>query len=288
MPAEKRITEKLLLRHDTELHRQAGVEHGNVERRQMVGSIDGRLRRANVVESLDAHANQGRLQDHARPGAREPVLYAPFAIRQRREQRERPQHSRVQIDHRREKQIRTQTAQQRAPARFATFDLWFRIRHRVMPEYPSRTWPRRPERWSLSLRLVPAVCCPGACGRARWAPSPRRKAAFLYARPLAAVRWWWPLAGWRPWSRSPAGQWETVSLPSPRAPCRAWRRRPGSIRVREKSPTAPNAEPRRQPDCAPHPAPSRADGSPPMAAAPGNGPASGSGEFPAPFAAALL
>src|SRR3974377_701471 len=80
VPAHEGVAEKLALGHDAELPGDAGVEHGNIERREMVRGVNRRLGRVDMLGALDTHANAGGGEDHARPVYGEPVLHASATI----------------------------------------------------------------------------------------------------------------------------------------------------------------------------------------------------------------
>ncbi len=114
VPPHERIAEQLALGHDAELPRNARVQHGNVECRQMIGRVNRSLRRINVLAAFDMHVNASGSQDHPRPMHREPVLHASATIEERRQQRQAPHDRGVEVNQRNEDEIRSQATEQSA------------------------------------------------------------------------------------------------------------------------------------------------------------------------------
>ncbi len=110
MPAHERIAKQLFFRDDAELPRHARVQDWNVERGNVVGREHMRVRPINLVQPAYPGRRPYGMQDQPRPQPCEPVLDAPIAVPQRRQQRHRPQHDRVQVDKRVEEEDRPQPA----------------------------------------------------------------------------------------------------------------------------------------------------------------------------------
>ena len=78
----------------------------------MIGGIDRRAARIDVLDALHPHANADRLQDHARPGAREPVLHSPVPSNREHSSDSVPITTGVEVDDRHEDEVRAQAGEQ--------------------------------------------------------------------------------------------------------------------------------------------------------------------------------
>ena len=95
VPAEERKAAERVLGDDAQLERQRAEDHRDVVDALVIGDEHvGRARRQ-PLEALDLDAHAGRGQDQPRPPSRAPVREVPVPADQRRAERQRAEHDRV-------------------------------------------------------------------------------------------------------------------------------------------------------------------------------------------------
>ena len=179
VPAEKRETAERVLGDDSKLTAGA-TRRGSGCRRCSDGSRRRHTRvRLESLEPLDRDAHARRPQDQPRPRARAPMAEVATAIEERRNDRERPEHDRVDADGGNEKEDRPPPVIGRDHNR-QWCDAEWAIRPAITVAFlPALGAPLRPAAGTAAAWVTPA---PSAC-RSRC--SGRRSSC----RPSSAARW---------------------------------------------------------------------------------------------------
>ena len=118
VPSQKGIVEQFFLGNDAKLKWKLGVDHRDIERRDVIEGVKVRLGDVNVVEPTHCNARHATLQDQPRPQPGEAVLQASARVKERRDQGKTAQNSGIDEDQRIEDEIRPQAAQYRSKSRF--------------------------------------------------------------------------------------------------------------------------------------------------------------------------
>src|SRR5215471_401359 len=100
MPTHEGIAEELFLGQNPELKRKVFVEDGNVERREMIHSVNVGLAGIYLLQTFHIDMDADCAQDHSRPQPRKSVLDAAIAIKEGRKQRKQAEDYGVKPDQR--------------------------------------------------------------------------------------------------------------------------------------------------------------------------------------------
>src|SRR5689334_14969602 len=98
MPAKEGNAAERFLRDDAQLIRQRPEENRNVVDALMIRDEDVGLPRLEAAQSFSTYMDAGGDENETRPGPRAPVSPRAGAIEQRGQQRQRPEHDRVDRD----------------------------------------------------------------------------------------------------------------------------------------------------------------------------------------------